>query len=110
MDDVVDPFRHARVVHDLAQKRRSMRCFLGRFDHNGIAQRQRRTDLPGHQQQRQIPWADDCDNPFGACHTVVDRLAAVGGIGLEKLGAKVFDHVGEGREIRPPAWNINDPR
>ncbi len=55
--DVVDALRHAGLVHHLAEQGRGQRRLLGRLDDDGVAAGERRADLPGHQQERQVPRA-----------------------------------------------------
>ncbi|MNQ83227.1 hypothetical protein D3C85_983020 [compost metagenome] len=104
---VVHAGRHAGGVHHLAEQGGGGGGFLGRLDHHGVAAGQRRADLPGHQQQRQVPRADHADHALGAAHAVVERAGAVRGGHLEGFGGHVLDQVGEHREVGRAARDVD---
>ena len=78
--DVDDAFRHAGALADFGEQDRRQRREFGRFQHDGAAGGQRRRDLPGEHQQREIPrddLADDADRPV-AGKFAVQRLRPAG--------------------------------
>ncbi len=119
--DVVDALGHADGVHHLAEQRRrgrrllgrlddhgvAGRRLLGRLDDHGVAARQRGADLPGHQQQRQVPRTDHADDAQGRAQRVAQRGAAVGRGHLEALGRHVLDDVGEDLEVGRTARDVD---
>nr|ART40488.1 K624 [uncultured bacterium] len=90
--------QHARrqdVLGHVRQQRRGGRCFFRRLDDDGVAAGQRRGDLPGGQQQREVPRRDDADHAQRPAQGVIQRpfhLPALGGDVLEVLGE--LDEVG----------------
>jgi len=68
---------------------------------------QRRADLPGHQQQRQVPRADHADHAARHAHRVVQREAVVGGFHVEAFARHVADQVGEDLEVGGAARDVH---
>ncbi len=54
-DDVDDAGRQVGLLADLGEEQRGQRRGLGRLEHDGVAARERRGDLPGQHQQREVP-------------------------------------------------------
>ena len=104
---VVDPIGHPGLLHDLTQQRSGSRRLLGGFDHYGIAAGQRRADLPGHQQQRQVPRTDHTDHALGPANRVVERTSTVRRCHLECLGGNILDQVGEYLEVGGATRNVD---
>ena len=107
VDDVVHALRYADLVHDFAEQRRRRRGFLGRLDDDRVAAGEGGTDLPRHQQERQIPRRDDCDHALRHADRIIQRRAAVRRRHLERLGRHVLHHVGEDLEIRRAARDVD---
>jgi hypothetical protein len=66
-DDVDDARRQAGLAADLGEQQRRERRELGRLEHHRVAGRQRRRDLPGQHQQREVPRDDlaaDAERPW----------------------------------------------
>ena len=57
-DDVDDAGRQVALGDDLGQRERGQRRRLGGLEHDGVAGRERRRDLPGRHQQREVPRDD----------------------------------------------------
>ena len=104
MHQVENPGRHAGLLHHLREQRRRGGGLLGGLGDHGIAARQRRGDLPGHEQERQVPRRDDRHHADGLVHRVVERAAAIGRAHLEALRAA------RQREIRIGAEVGSSPR
>ncbi|MNC05842.1 hypothetical protein D3C75_533360 [compost metagenome] len=109
MHHVVHTGWHAGFVHDFGEQRGGGRCLFGRFDHHSIAAGQGRSDLPGHQQQRQIPGANNGDDATGCPHAVVHSLATVRRIHHETFGRHILDQVGEHLEVGRTTGNVQMP-
>ncbi len=65
-DDVDDARRQARLDADLRKGQRGQRGVFGRLQHDRIAGGERRRDLPGEHQEREVPRNDlsaDADRP-----------------------------------------------
>jgi hypothetical protein len=78
--DVDDALRHAGALADLGEEDGGQRGEFGRLQHHRAAGRQRRRDLPGQHQQREIPrydLADDADR-LVAGKLAVQRLRPAG--------------------------------
>ena len=104
--DIVDALRHAGLVHHLAEQRGGQRRLLRRLDHHRVAAGERRADLPGHQQQRQVPRRDHRDHALRPAQAVVERALAVRRRQDEGLGRDVLHRVGEHLEIGGAARNV----
>ena len=61
-DDVHDAVRQLGLLADLGQQQRGQRRRLGRLEHRGVAARERRGELPGGHQQREVPRHDLADD------------------------------------------------
>ncbi len=57
-DDVDDARRHLRLAADVGEEERGQRRRLGGLEHDGVAARERRRDLPREHQQREVPRDD----------------------------------------------------
>ena len=57
-DDVDDAGRQLGLLADLGEQQRGERRGLGRLEHDGVAGRERRRDLPGQHHQREVPRDD----------------------------------------------------
>ena len=57
-DDVDDAGRQLRLTQDVAEQERAERRRLGGLQHDGVAARERRRDLPREHQQREVPRDD----------------------------------------------------
>ena len=57
-DDVDDPVRELGLLHDLGEQQRGQRGGLGGLQHDGVARGERRGDLPGEHEQREVPRDD----------------------------------------------------
>ena len=57
-DDVDDAGREVGLLADLGEQQRRQRRGLGGLQHDGVAAGQRRRDLPGQHQQREVPRDD----------------------------------------------------
>ncbi|MPM55857.1 hypothetical protein SDC9_102654 [bioreactor metagenome] len=107
VDDVVNPLGHAHLVHHLAQQRGRAGRGLRRLDHHRVAAGQRWSAFPGHQQQRQIPRADDGDDATRHAHAIAARRLAVGRAHLERFGGRILDGVCEHLEVGRAARNVH---
>ena len=100
------PVRHAGGGHHLGEQRRRGRGLLAGLDHHGVAAGQRRSDLPGQQQQRQVPRHDDRDHADRLADRVVQRPAAGRGDRGERLGRRGRHDLGERPEVRRAARDV----
>jgi len=66
-DDIDHTFGQPRLIADVGEQQRGQRCVFGRFQHHGVARGQRRGDLPGQHQKREIPRDDLATNPKRLC-------------------------------------------
>ena len=73
VDNVVDARRHPCLGTDLRQQRRGGWRLLARLDDNRVAARQGRRDLPGEQQEREIPRHDHRNDAKRLADRVVQR-------------------------------------
>ena len=71
------------ALPDLGEGKRGQRGELGRLEHHGVAHRQRRRDLPGQHQQREVPGDDLPDDADGA------HVGQLGGHQLRPAGVVV---------------------
>ena len=98
--EVEQPGRKARIGDDLCQGDSRGRYQIRRFPDHGIAEGQRRRDLPDGRRGREIPWADhgddtdrvaahiDLDSGADRVRIVADLAQHLGGvIGKELSGA-----------------------
>jgi hypothetical protein len=99
MHDVVDTRWHANSLHNLAEQSRGAGRFLRRLHDHGVAASQGRRNLPGHQQQREIPGTDHCNHTTWNADRVVERHPPVGRCHLEALSRHVLDDIREYAEI-----------
>ena len=93
-DDVDDARRQLRLAQDVAEEQRGQRRRLGRLEHDGVAARERRRDLPREHQQREVPRDDLAGDADRARRPVRERV-------LELVGpARVVEEVRGGeREV-----------
>jgi len=110
MHDVVDALGNADLVHHLPEERGRLRRFFGGFDYHRIAAGKCRTDLPGHEQEREIPRTNHPNHAHGAPHRVIERAAAVGRRRFEEFRRHVLDDVGEDLEVGRAARNVDVAR
>ncbi len=86
-DDIEDPIGNARLASQLGDTQRRKRRLLGGFEHERIARRENRRDLPHRHQQWKVPRHDRCDH--------AERLAAhqgdSGGFGRGDLVVNLVD-------------------
>jgi hypothetical protein len=104
MNDVVDTVWNARGVHDFPEQRRRTRRLLRWLDHDGITAGERRRDLPRHQQERCVPWADDSHYPARAPERIVHDGARLA-VRDERFRRNILDQVGEHPEVRGSTGN-----
>ena len=97
--DVVDPCRYAGLVQDLGEQRGRRRRLLRRLDDHGVPARDGRGDLPGEQQQGQVPRHDHRHHTERLADGVVQRLPALGEVGDEGVDAGRGQRVGERPEV-----------
>ena len=97
---IVDSRRHAHGLHDFAQQSRGSGGFLRGLDDYRVAAGERRCNLPGHEQQGQIPRAYHRDDALGCTHRVVEGFASLRRHHFEELGGNVFDGIRKDAEIR----------
>ena len=60
--EVEDPWRDSCVMQDLRQRRRHGRGDVGRLEHHGVAERQRRGGLPCGNRDGEVPRGDEPDD------------------------------------------------
>jgi len=94
-------------MHDFGEQRCACRGFLGRLHHNTIAARQRRRDLPGQQQKRQIPRGDDSHHAERFSHGVVKCGAPIGGLRTEGFQRRSLNQISEDSKVCSTARNID---
>src|SRR3546814_2527834 len=99
MHYVVDALWYPHRIHDFAKKSRRAWGFLRRLDHNGVAASQRRSDLPGHQQEREIPRAYHRNHALRLAHRVIDCPPAIGRWHRERFVRHRRNNIGEHPEI-----------
>ena len=75
-DDVQHATRDSRLHRQFGNTKRRQRRLLGRLDHHRAAGGQRRTDLPGQHQQREIPRQHRADNADRLAHDKRHRVLA----------------------------------
>src|SRR5690606_22826368 len=63
-------------------------------------------DLPGHQQQRKVPGADDADYAARHANTAVKGVSAVGGVQGKGFSGNVADQISKHLEVGGAAWNV----
>ena len=100
------PLRHAGIAHHLCQQRGACRSLFRRLHYHGIAARQSWRHLPRQQQERKVPRRDDSDYADGLAHGVVQRLLAVGSLGLKRFERSSLDQVGKNAKVRCGARNV----
>ena len=61
--DVEHPVREARFHRELGEPQGRQRRLRGGLEHHGIARRERRTELPGRDDERVVPGDDRADDP-----------------------------------------------
>ena len=98
----------AAAITSASSGRRGRRL-LGRLDHHRVAAGKRGRDLPGEQQQRQVPRHDDRHHADRFAHGVVQRPPAGRGHRRERLGRRGRHDVGEGAEVGRPARDVQRP-
>ncbi len=99
-DDVHHARGNARFDRQFSKTQRGERSLLGGLQHDRIAARQRRTQFPRRQQQREIPRNDQADH--------ADRLAqGVGESVLERVDGLAMNL---GRPARVVAQNVDHHR
>ena len=99
VDDVVYAGRHPGLGTDLRQQRRGRWRLLARLDDNGVTACQRRRDLPGEQQEREIPRHDHRDDAERLADRVVQGPSTVRQLGQERGQARRRDGVGKHPEV-----------
>ncbi|MNO95901.1 hypothetical protein D3C76_875560 [compost metagenome] len=109
MHHVVHTRWHTGFIHDFGEQRGGGRGLFGGFDHHSIATGQGRPNLPGHQQQRQIPGTNNSDDATWCSHAVVHRLATVRGVHHEAFSRHILDQVGEHLEVGRATGNVQVP-
>ncbi len=88
-DDVDDAGRQLGLAHDVAEEERGQRRRLGRLEHDGVARGERRRDLPGKHQQREVPRDDlagDAERPRRPVRERVLELVGPAGVVEEVRG------------------------
>lgn len=87
-DDVDDTVGDARLGRGLREQEGGERGQLGGLEHDGVARRDRRKDLPGGHLERVVPGSDGPDDTDGFAPHVRGVVAAVlaGGLALEVPG------------------------
>ncbi len=108
--DVVHARRHAGLVHDLGEQGRGRGRFFRRFRDDGIAAGERRCELPGEEQKRQVPGCDHADHAEGFPHGIVHRAFSVRRVEVVGLRAVSAHDVGEDAEVRRAARNVEMAR
>ena len=80
--------RHARLVQDLDQRQHRAGCGGGGFDHDRVAGRERRGELPRGDRDREVPRRDQPDDAERAAAREDERprLRRVGELAAEALG------------------------
>src|SRR5579863_2190091 len=81
--DIVDTVRNPRLLYHISQQRRGRRRLFRWLNDDGVTACERRGNLPGKQQQRQIPRSDDADDTERLAHGVVERGLSVRRFSLE---------------------------
>ena len=104
---IIDAVRHAGFVHHLAQQGSGTRRFFRGFHDNAIPAGEGRSDLPGHEQQGQIPRTHHRNHSLGHAQAIVQRPAAVRGRGVEVFAGYIFDHIGKDAEVGRASRDIN---
>ena len=73
-DDVHHSVGNAGLQNQLAQPQASERGLFGRLDHHGASRSQRRSQLPGRHQQREVPRDDLTDHADRLAQSVGQKL------------------------------------
>ncbi len=61
-DDIEDAFRNPRIERELGKPQRRERRQLRRLEHDGVSARERGTDLPRRDVEREVPRDDEPDD------------------------------------------------
>ena len=78
-DDVDDARGQLGLAKDVGEEQRRERCRLGRLEDDGVAARERRRDLPGEHEEREVPRDDlarDADRARTPVREGVSSLSA----------------------------------
>ena len=94
-------------MHHFGEQSGGGGSFLGGFDDDAVAAGQRGSDLPGEQQERQIPRRDDSDDAKRFADRVIESYDAAGSFRAKGFESSRLDHIGEGAEIGGAAGDIN---
>ena len=73
--DVEDPGGQVRLLQKLGQQKRAQRRLFRRLEHDAVAARERRRDLPRGHQQWEVPRDDLSDDADGFAKRVAEVLA-----------------------------------
>ncbi len=68
------------------------------------------SELPGEEQERQVPGSDHADHAERLSHRVIHRALAVGRVEMVGLGAVSAHDIGEDAEVRRAARNVEMAR
>ena len=112
-DEVEHTVGQAHLVDDLGEDERVDRCHFARLEHDGVAGRERRSDLQGDLMQRVVPGRDAADDADRLAHDqrVADlalelvraqHLCSDGEVGLRQTG---LDGLAEPSGM-PTSWAI----
>ena len=107
MDHVIDTVRNTGLFHHFAKKGGRGRSFLRGFDHHRVPAGQGWSDLPGHQQQRQVPGADHANHAFGAANGIIQCTGAIRRGHFKRFGRNILDHVREHFEVGCAPGNVD---
>jgi ParB family chromosome partitioning protein len=91
VDDVEHP-RGQQVAHDFHQRQNAHRRLLGRLQHDAVARRERRRDLPHGHQQREVPRDD-------LAHDAQRLVVVVGDGVVVELRQRAFLRADAGGEV-----------
>ncbi len=101
-EDIEDTARQTGLVRQLGDTQRRHAGFLRRLDDDGVARRQRRADLPGQHQDREVPGQHTADDADRLANHHGDRVVArrrdlvvdlIGGFGVPLEAMQRFGEV-----------------
>ena len=104
VDEVEDALREPGLLEDAGPQRRRQRRELGGLQHDGVAGRERGTELPRLEHERRVPRRDEAGDADRLAVHVVD-LAAGHLVGVVGLGD---DQVGEEPEVLGGATRLSE--
>src|SRR3954465_15275171 len=106
MHHVVDSIRKSGLFHALREGRCGRRRLFRWLYHYRVTASQGWRNFPRQQQQGKIPWSDDPNHTQWLAQRIVERILAVWGFCVERLGARWLDEAGKHAKVRSSSRDI----